>query len=53
MLLDYVDVVVHLQQPEAREYYELDRLYGECPLLDWTKVELPPLPEPGSARLAE
>ena len=53
VLLDYLDVVVHIQQPEAREYYELDRLYGECQELDWKQVELPALPEPGSARVAE
>ncbi len=41
VLIDYLDVVVHLLQPEAREYYDLDRLYGECPELDWRAVELP------------
>ena len=41
VLLDYSDVVVHLLQPEAREYYDLDRLYGDCPKLDWESVELP------------
>lgn len=46
VLLDYGDVVVHVMQPEAREYYELDRLYGECPTLEWRDVEIPPLPEP-------
>ncbi len=52
VLLDYVDVVVHILQSEAREYYGLDTLYGECPLLDWKSVELPQLPLPG-ARAAE
>lgn len=41
VLLDYVDVVVHVLQPEAREYYGLDTLYSDCKLLDWKKVELP------------
>ena len=49
ILLDYVDVVVHIMQPEAREYYALDHLYEECELLDWTSVELPALPEPKAA----
>jgi ribosome-associated protein len=31
VLLDYVDVVVHILQPEAREYYALDALYRDCP----------------------
>ena len=53
VLLDYVDVVVHIQQPEAREYYGLDELYSECPQLDWRSVELPELPMPPRARAAE
>jgi len=44
VLLDYGDVVVHILQQEAREYYDLDRLYQECPELDWTKVERPDVP---------
>ena len=52
VLLDYGDVIVHILQAEAREYYDLDRLYGECPLLDWQAVDLPVLPET-SARAAE
>ena len=41
VLLDYLDVVVHILQPEAREYYDLDRLYGDCEELDWKSVPLP------------
>jgi ribosome-associated protein len=52
ILMDYVDVVVHILQPEAREYYGLDGLYQECPQLDWQSVELPELPLP-AARAAE
>jgi ribosome-associated protein len=45
IVLDYGDVVVHLLQPQAREYYDLERLYGECPRLAWrdVPVELPDL----------
>jgi ribosome-associated protein len=43
VLLDFVDVVVHVLQPEARAYYGLDQLYGECPQLDVGSI---PLPEP-------
>lgn len=50
VLMDYGDVVVHLMQPEAREYYDLDGLYGESREVDWKRVELPPLPLP-KARL--
>lgn len=45
VLLDYSDVVVHVLQPEAREYYALEQLYGECPELDWRKVAVPALVE--------
>jgi ribosome-associated protein len=31
LLLDYVDVVVHLFRPEARLYYGLERLWGDAP----------------------
>lgn len=41
VLLDYMDVVVHILQPEAREYYGLDDLYGDCELIDWQSEEEP------------
>jgi ribosome-associated protein len=31
ILLDYLDCVVHIFTPEAREYYRLDQLWGEAP----------------------
>ena len=31
ILMDYLDVVVHLFTPEAREYYRLEQLWGEAP----------------------
>lgn len=45
VLIDFGDVVVHILQDEAREYYDLDRLYGECPVLDWTAIEVGEIPE--------
>jgi ribosome-associated protein len=38
VVMDFGDVVVHLMQPEARAFYDLDRLYAECPRLDWESV---------------
>ncbi|MGH7592102.1 MAG: ribosome silencing factor [Gemmatimonadales bacterium] len=32
-LLDYVDFVVHLFHPEARAFYQLDRLWDDAPAL--------------------
>jgi len=32
VLLDYLDCVLHVFTPEAREYYRLDNLWGEVPV---------------------
>ncbi len=31
ILLDYLDVVVHVFTPETREFYRLEQLWGEAP----------------------
>jgi ribosome-associated protein len=31
ILMDYLDVVVHVFMPETREYYRLEQLWGEAP----------------------
>ena len=31
ILMDYVDFVVHIFQPDARGYYALERLWGDTP----------------------
>ena len=33
VLLDYADVVVHVQHDEEREYYALERLWRDCPIV--------------------
>ena len=33
VLLDYVDFVVHLFHPELRDFYQLERLWGEAPVV--------------------
>ena len=33
-LLDYGDIVVHVFQPEARDYYRLEDLWNDCPVID-------------------
>src|SRR4029079_19552297 len=30
-LLDYVDIVVHVQHQDERDFYALDRLWRDCP----------------------
>jgi ribosome-associated protein len=34
ILIDYLDVVVHIFTPETREYYRLEQLWGEAPSLE-------------------
>ena len=31
VLIDYVDIVVHVLHPEAREFYQLEQLWGDAP----------------------
>ena len=33
VLLDYSDLVVHIQTQELRNYYMLDRLWNDCPII--------------------
>ena len=37
VLLDYIDVVVHVQHADDRQFYSLERLWKDCPVI--------PLPE--------
>jgi ribosome-associated protein len=41
VLLDYVDIVIHVQHSEERVYYALERLWKDCPVIA--------LPEPVGA----
>ena len=42
VLIDYSDIVVHVQQAEAREYYALERLWKDCPRIDLPEDALAP-----------
>jgi ribosome-associated protein len=33
VLLDYIDFVVHVFHPTAREFYQLERLWGDAPAM--------------------
>ncbi len=34
ILLDYGDIVVHIQHSEERAFYALERLWSDCPAID-------------------
>lgn len=40
VLLDYVDVVIHVQHSEEREYYALDRLWKDVPTIPFVDRDL-------------
>ena len=37
MLLDFVDVVIHIFAPKYREYYDLELLWGDAPKVAWAR----------------
>jgi ribosome-associated protein len=42
VLLDFVDIVVHVQHAEQRSFYALERLWKDCPTLPLPAAALPP-----------
>ena len=40
VLLDYLDIVVHVQHTDEREFYALDRLWKDCPLIPFADRDL-------------
>ncbi|MGO4382951.1 ribosome silencing factor [Specibacter sp. RAF43] len=49
VLLDYADIVVHVQHEEDRIFYALERLYADCPIIDLQMAES----DPSARRTAE
>ena len=41
-LLDYVDVVVHIQHNDERNFYALERLWKDCPIVPVEGIGAPP-----------
>jgi ribosomal silencing factor RsfS len=50
VLVDYVDVVVHIFTADSRAYYDLELLWGDARRIDWRRgwkprAEEPPTPQ--------
>lgn len=39
ILLDYLDLVVHLFTPDTRDFYQLEKLWRDAPMLEWGDSE--------------
>mgnify|MGYP001609547085 CR=1 FL=1 len=39
VIVDFVDVVVHLFSRHARGFYDLELLWGDAPRVEWTRSE--------------
>jgi ribosome-associated protein len=39
LLIDFVDVVVHLFEPNTRAHYDLEMLWGDAPRLEWERPD--------------
>jgi ribosome-associated protein len=49
VLLDFIDVVVHIQHAEEREFYALDKLWKDCPTLPFVDRDLAEADATGAA----
>ena len=44
VLMDFGDIIVHVQHEEERQYYALERLWKDCPEIDLSTIETPERP---------
>jgi ribosome-associated protein len=53
VLIDFGDIIVHVQHEEEREYYALERLWKDCPEIDLSGVDVPGGPASDADTTAE
>jgi ribosome-associated protein len=51
MLIDFVDVVVHVFNQESRSFYDLDSLWGDAKRVEWN--DHPATPPPAAAKATQ
>jgi ribosome-associated protein len=44
LLADFVDVIVHVFEPNTRAHYDLEMLWGDAPRLAWERTDERPRP---------
>jgi ribosome-associated protein len=49
IVMDFVDVVVHLFDEKLRTYYDLELIWGEAPRVDWFR-KAPHAPKPAAEK---
>ncbi len=52
-VLDYGGLVIHLMHPQAREFYQLERLWEDARPVEWAEDGEPPVKRPPRARPAK
>ncbi len=39
ILVDYIDVIIHVFNEDSRQYYDLELLWGDAPRLEWQQQD--------------
>ncbi len=52
VLIDFGDIVVHVQHQDERAFYQLERLWRDCPTVDLGLADLAELDEAGASRVS-
>lgn len=53
VIMDCVDVVVHLFEPNTRLHYDLEMMWGDAPRISWAGTRTGPLTMPGKSSVRD